>query len=52
MINIWRKSKNSVIKCTRRIAMWAVWNVPLGALAPKFLAFALDSESHKIESEK
>lgn len=31
----------------RRFAMWLVWNVPLGALAPHVMAFALGAESYQ-----
>lgn len=31
----------------RRFAMWLVWNVPLGRLAPHVMAFALGTKNYK-----
>lgn len=31
----------------KSIAMWLVWNVPLGRLAPHVLAFALGAKNYR-----
>lgn len=31
----------------RRLAMWIVWNVPCGRLAPHLFAFAIGAKSYR-----
>lgn len=35
---------------TRCVAMWVVWNVPIGKFAPLLMGYALRSTPHLIES--
>ena len=35
---------------TRSVAMWLIWNVPCGNLAPVLLGYALRAKPNKIES--
>lgn len=35
----------------RGLAMWVVWNVPCGALAPRLMAFALNCKMKKVEEK-
>lgn len=37
------------MKIVRRIAMWAVFNVPLGRLAPHVMGFALGAKYDRIK---
>lgn len=34
----------------RRLAMWLVWNVPMGRLAPWVLGFAMGRRPHRVDS--
>lgn len=36
----------------RKIAMWLVWNVNLGRLAPHVLGFALSSKPQEVQNDK
>lgn len=35
----------------RSVAMWLVWNVPLGAAAPHVFGFAMGAEHRKVEDD-
>jgi hypothetical protein len=35
----------------RRFAMWLVWNVPLGRMAPHVMGFAMGSKPIAVEGE-
>lgn len=35
-----------VMKSMRSAAMWIVWNIPFGSLAPRLLAFAMNCRSY------
>jgi len=34
----------NLIRFTRSLAMWMVWNVPLGRLAPHVMGYAMNSK--------
>lgn len=36
----------------RELAMWVVWNVPCGRLAPHLFGFAMGSKPIKVEESK
>ena len=36
----------------RKFAMWIVWNVPIGRLAPWLFGFAMGSKPHKVKQEQ
>lgn len=43
------KIKSRFIDWTRSVAMWIVWNVPCGRIAPKLMGYAMKSSPNKIK---
>lgn len=39
------------MKSIRSAAMWIVWNIPCGMLAPRLMAFAVNSKMRSAESK-
>lgn len=48
LLQVWQ----SLMKYLRFAAMWIVWNVPFGRLAPWLMGFAANSKPRKIQSAK
>lgn len=42
------KLKDDFMNWTRSVAMWVIWNIPCGRLAPKLMGYAMNSAPHKI----
>ena len=40
------------LSCIRRFLIWAVWNAPLGPLAPYVLGLAIGSRPERCEQTK
>ena len=40
------------MKLIRCVAMWAVWNVPLGRFAPSVMGFAMNSKMRCVASNR
>lgn len=43
------KPKTDYMSWIRSVAMWIVWNIPCGKLAPKLMGFALNSKPYRKE---
>ncbi len=47
-----RQEVGKEVRLLRRAAMWLVWNVPLGPLAPHVFGFAIGSKPRRLDDSQ